>query len=141
MPTAARGPILVTGAESDTAEHLVVKLRRLGRLTIWMDSWRSALEAVDSIHFDIVIILVSQPSDWTACRALVTASDCPVVVATRFLAPDRRYRTRAFRCGVAAYMCPPYSPTRLRQMIRRVESGDTRVELVAGAAFHQSRHV
>jgi DNA-binding response OmpR family regulator len=141
MTPTARGPILVTGVESETAEYLVVELRRLGRLTIWMDSWRSALEAIESINFEIVIMLVNQHSDWTACRALVAASEGPVVVATRFLAPDRRYRKRAFRCGVAAYMCPPFTRARLRQMIRRVESGDTKVELVVGSAFDQSRYV
>jgi DNA-binding response OmpR family regulator len=131
-------PILVSGGEPETAAQLVFELRRLGYLAIWMDSSAAALEAIEAISFAVVIVIVTTEQGWTESRRLAAAVACPVVVGTRYLARDGRYRRRAFRSGVAAYMSPPYARTRLRQMLKRVLRGDTGIELTAGAEFYPS---
>ena len=127
-------PILVVGDELNTP-HLVSELRRLDRMAVWVDACRSALEMVEAVEFGLVIVNVEQAREWATCRRLAAASGCPVVVATRFLAADRRYRNRAFRAGVAAYMCRPFSRRRLRELLTRVGAGERSVELVAGAPY------
>jgi DNA-binding NtrC family response regulator len=129
-------PILVVGDESNT--HLVYELRRLGRTAVWVEACESALEMIEAVEFGLVIVNVEQAREWITCRRMAKASGCPVAVATRFLAADRRYRNRAFRSGVAAYMCRPFSRSRLREMLKRVGAGERSVELVEGAAYSDS---
>lgn len=135
MATMEQRPILVVGDEPMTPARLVAELRRLGRTAVWVETCESALEMVGAVEFGLVIVYVERAADWTTCRRLTAGSTCPVVVATRFLAPDRRYRRRAFRGGVRGYMCRPFNRRRLREMLTRIGAGDTPIELVGGAPY------
>jgi hypothetical protein len=106
-------------------------------MAVWMDTCDSACEALEGLAFELVIVLLDRDEDWTLCDYLLGAAACPVVVGTALLARDRRYRTEAFRRGVVAYMGPPYTRKRLREMIRRVGAGETAVELVTSAASRE----
>ena len=138
MAADSRGPILVVGAEPGTAARIVFELRRLGRSAVWLDTCESALETIDAVAFALVIATIEHAAEWSTFGALAKAAHCPVVVASRFLASDRRYRIRAFRAGAAAYMCPPYDRNRLRQLLTKVGAGETRVELVDGARHSEA---
>lgn len=86
------------------------------------------------VDFAVVIVNIEDAADWDPCRRIAAAAVCPVAVVTRFLARDRRYRQRAFRAGVAAYVCRPCTKARLREMLMRLRSGEIGIELVEGAA-------
>ena len=134
MTAVRRRPILVVGDESNTPQ-LMAELRRLGRIAVWVEACGSAQEMIETVRFGLVIVSVERRAGWASCRRLAAASDCPVVVATRFLASDRRYRNRAFRAGITGYMCRPFSRRRLREMLTRVGAGERSIELVEGAPY------
>jgi DNA-binding response OmpR family regulator len=137
MPTRELRPILVVGEDQLTPARLVAELRRLGQTAVWVDACESALEMIGAVKFGLVIVYVDRAAGWATCRRLAAASDCPAVVATRFLAADRRYRRRAFRDGIRGYMCPPFNRRRLRELLTRVRAGERAVELVVGAPYVQ----
>jgi CheY-like chemotaxis protein len=136
MVSGGRRPILIAGGQAGTADSLVFELRRLGRTAVWMDSCESALTAIEEVEFDLVLLIVDRETDWTTCEHLVAAAACPVIVGTSVRAPDGRYRRQAFQAGVRAYMCPPYTRKRLREVIRRVADGERGVELVERSPSH-----
>jgi DNA-binding response OmpR family regulator len=110
-------------------------VRRLGRIAVWVDACESALEMTEAVDFAAVLVNVDEIAAWTICRELARAARCPVAVVTPFLARDRRYRNRAFRAGVSAYVCQPCTTARLRALLARLSSGETAIELTDGAAY------
>jgi DNA-binding response OmpR family regulator len=130
-----RQPLLVVGAEAETAQPILHELRRLGRTAVWVDTAAAAVEMAEAVAFALVLVIVDQAGDWTTCWRLTRAAPAPVAVLTRFLSPDRRYRRRAFAAGVVGYACQPCGRLRLRALLRRNAAGETQVELVEGARF------
>jgi DNA-binding response OmpR family regulator len=124
-------------SEPSTGESLVRHLRQLEEVAVWIDSGEAALDMMKVVEFALVIVDVNGAADWAICRRLV-ASGRPVAVVTRLLVRDRRYRTHAFRMGIAAYVCKPCTQSRLREMLRRVRSDERYIEIVDGAAYCES---
>jgi DNA-binding response OmpR family regulator len=135
MRSSGRPPILVVAGDSLTAEALIRDLRRLGQVAVPIDACQAALEMVRAVRFGLAIVEVRHRADWTTCRRLVAARCCPVAIVTRLLARDRRYRRRAFGLGVTAYMVAPFSRTRVRELLRRIRSGERSIELVTRSAY------
>jgi DNA-binding response OmpR family regulator len=121
--------------DSVTAKALIGDLRRLGHITVTIDACETALEMMQAVQFGLAIVEVERRTDWQTCRRLVAAAGCPVAVVTRQLARDRRYREAAFGMGVTAYVCPPCDRTRIRELLRRIASGERAIELVDGSAY------
>lgn len=130
-------PILVISRDLTTANSLVNDLRELGRIAVYIDACEAALEMMGVADFAVVIVNIVGAADWDTCRRIAAATVCPVAVVGRFVARDRRYRKRAFRAEVAAYICEPCTKARLREMLMRLSSGETGVELVQGASYYQ----
>jgi DNA-binding response OmpR family regulator len=134
--TGQRGlPILVVAGDSLTARTLIGDLRQLGHITVTIEACGTALEMMQAVQFGLAIVEVERRTDWRTCRRVVAAARCPVAVVTRLLARDRRYRESAFGMGVTAYVCTPCSRTRIRELLRRIGSGDRAIELVDGSAY------
>jgi CheY-like chemotaxis protein len=127
-------PILVVSAEATTAEHVVERLRRLGRVAVAIETSPAAIEMMQVIDFGLVIVDVQRPSDWHTCQRVTGEATCAVAVISHLLARDRRYRDRAFRMGVAAYITKPCTRRRLREALARIESGQTAIEVLGPAA-------
>lgn len=128
-------PILVVGDDQSAGEQLVDALRHLHRVAVWVDAPETAVEMVQTVAFEMVVVEVAGAADWVACARIAAAADCAVTVATRFLAPDRRFRERAFRSGAAAYITEPCSAARLGEALRRVRSCERGIEIVAGSVY------
>jgi DNA-binding response OmpR family regulator len=132
-PLAPR-PILVVGTEPTEIAQLVEDLRQIGTIAVGVDASHVAIEMMRSFGFRLVIVHAGEPSDWGVSERVAAAATCPVAVVTRLLARDRRYRTTAFRSGVAACVSQPCTRTRLRELLRRLDSDPLPIELVEGAA-------
>ncbi|MBA2258963.1 MAG: hypothetical protein H0W18_08710 [Acidobacteria bacterium] len=89
----------------------------------------------EAVDFAAVLVNADDRAAWRVCGELARAARCPVAVVTTFLARDRRYRNRAFKAGVAAYVCRPCTTGRLRALLARLSSGETGIELTDGAAY------
>lgn len=125
--------VLVLAREPTIAEPILVELRRMSYVAVWIDACSSALEMMDVVRFALAIVTVERRRDWAWCRRVAQAARCPVAVCTRLLAPDRRYRRKAFDMGVAAYVCPPCSRNCLRTLLHRLRRGDRQIELTHGS--------
>lgn len=128
-------PILVVAGDAEAGDSLVEALRGLGRIAIWVDARESALEMTEAVDFAAVLVNVEDRAAWTTCVALASRARCPVAVVTTLLARDRRYRNRAFKAGVSAYVCRPCTSGRLRALLARLSSGETAIEMTDGAAY------
>ena len=135
METKQVNPILVVAGEPQAGDALVRALRELRRVTVALDSPKTALEMMQAIDVALIIVDVSTASDWRGSEMLARAAACPVAVVTAFLARDRRFRNRAFDSGVAGYLCKPWTPARLHDMVRRLEAGHRDIEILGSAVF------
>jgi len=132
-----RLPILVV-SESETTDALIRELGQLQCIAVAIDTCEAALEMMDVVNFQLVIVEITADADWRTCRRIVNAARAPVAIITRFLARTRRFRECAFRMGVIAYVCMPCTATRMRTLIRCIESGQRGIELVQGAAYSET---
>lgn len=130
---ATRSVGLIVTSDTTLAERLVHELRALDWIAVSVDNCDIAHEMMEVVDFSLVIVDVADAPDWLVCRRLVDARRSTVAVVTSFLAEDRRYRRFAFQMGVAAYACKPCAPSRLDEMIRRLQQNERCIELVAGA--------
>jgi AmiR/NasT family two-component response regulator len=128
-------PVLVVSGNPAAADWVTNDLRALGRIAVSSDTCETALEMMRIVDFAVVMVNIEDAADWDRCRRIAAAAACPVAVVTRFLARNRRYRKRAFRAGVAAYICRPCTKTRLYEMLMHLRSGETSIEMVEGAAY------
>ncbi len=123
-------PVLVISSDPIVAAQIVNDLRSLRRVAVAVDECATALEMMRTIAFALIIVEVAVDTDWRTCERIAVAARCPVAVVTSFLAPDGRYRSRAFRWGIAAYISKPCTRPRLKQALRRIESGERTIEIV-----------
>ena len=133
MDAHAPKAVLVLARERAMVEPILVELRRMSYVAVWMEACRPALDMIEGVRFALAIVAIEEPADWASCRRIVQAARCPVAVFTRLLAPDRRYRRKAFDMGVTAYVCPPCSRGCLRALLHRVRQGDSQIELTRGS--------
>lgn len=132
-------PVLVVGRDFVTLEAILRDVRQLTQVAIWIDSCETAREMMQVVEFAVVVVDVEGPTDWRVCRRLAVPRNRRIAVVTRLLAPDRHHRETAFAMGVAAYVCKPCTRARLRAMLKRVQAGEPRIELVDGARYCESR--
>lgn len=126
--------VLVVGEAG--GDDLVADLTRIGCIAARVDDCERAIGSSTG-GIDAVVISVINVADWLACSRLAARVECPVVVVTPLLAADRRYREFAFGTRVAAYVCPPYTDSQLRETLQRVIHGERGVELVESAPFRE----
>jgi DNA-binding response OmpR family regulator len=131
-------PVLVVSRDPAAGQSLTDDLRTLGRIAVYIDGYDAALQMIRDVEFGTVIVNVDDESDWSVCRRIAARAACPVAVATRLLARDRRYRRRAFRAGVAAYLFRDRTRLRLRQILTRLTNGERSIESVDGARYSHS---
>jgi hypothetical protein len=93
-------------------------------------SWPSPLDAI--------VVAVDEMVDWMKCCHVAGTRHAPIIVATDFLAPDRRYRDLAFAAGAAAYVCGSASPEDWRELLARVGSGERGIEILRGGCAPSS---
>jgi two-component SAPR family response regulator len=135
MTVLSAAPMLVVGLDPTLGGSIVTLLRRLGHIAVWVDAPHSAIEILETVECRLVFAIVEHDTDWQMASRLARTGHCKVAIVTRFLAANRRYRDRAFRAGVAAYLSLPCTVERLREAVERLERGDAAIELVAGAPY------
>jgi DNA-binding response OmpR family regulator len=134
---ATPNPILIISSRGETAGPIAEQLRALGHLPVWVIGCETAMEMIEVAQFAAAIVEIDRYSDWVTCRRLAAMGRAPIAVMTSLLAPDRRYRRRAFRMGVSAYLGPPITRRRLRELLKHLRAGVRFIELV-GTVTQQS---
>jgi xanthine/CO dehydrogenase XdhC/CoxF family maturation factor len=130
-------PILVCASEAAAAEPIVSDLRRAQRIAVTMEDARTTLEMMQVVDFGVTVVEIGEKRDWLVWEQVIAAADCPVAILTHFLARDRRYRDRAFRRGVAAYVSKPCPGARLREVVDRLEAGEKSLEVLGSATYSE----
>jgi AmiR/NasT family two-component response regulator len=140
MPADERLPILVVGPRTPIVSKIAAGLRRAGMRPRIVAAVSAAAEVASS-SASAVIVAVEHAADWTRFCRLASLTRNPVVVVTPFFASDRRFRETAFAAGAAGYVRPPFTARGLAEVLRRVQAGERRVELVGfsrGRSAHAS---
>ncbi len=80
---------------------------------------------------EAVIVDVDLALDWRCCRVLSEQGlTAPLIAMTSWSAPYGRYRQLAFRTGCQAILAKPCSVDALLEIIERLASGETHIEVV-----------
>jgi len=132
LPSALTGPLLAISSDMRFADALLVTLRRHRIPCLSMDGCQSAA-ALPVEGFGAIVIDLDRAADWHVCGELAARAarkGVPVLATSDWLAPDGRYRRRAFALGCAAFIAKRGSPDRVIDALRRITDGERNVEVL-----------
>lgn len=118
--------LLLVSADRDSRELYVEWFARTADLvTSCSDSPTDARARLEAQGADVILVDLTLATHWNDWLRLVPDTPHPpVVVLTGWVAPDGRYRHRAFDLGCAAFVAKPCHPRVLAAVLGRVLRGE-----------------
>jgi DNA-binding NtrC family response regulator len=127
-------PVLFVTRDDNVGELYVAALTAHGKNTRRIRDCSSAAALLAEIDAAAVFIDVLDEPDWSDCAGLARVAAehaTPVIVVTGWVAPDARFRKRAFAAGCAAFIAKPCTAATLLTTLERVATGERGIEVVA----------
>lgn len=125
------GPVVMVGADDRYADGIIASLRRARVACVSIDSC-AALSMFELTGLGAIAVDLARAMDWHACRELsdrAAAQDVPVLAVSNWVAPDGRYRRRAFELGCVAFVYKTASAEPLIEALCRISSGERYVQV------------
>ena len=129
------GPVLVVSSNRSSANFILSGLEARRVAGLCAPDWDASRVLIREAHPRAIVVEIERAIDWHRCSQLVAdgaLAGAPVIALTSWVAPDGRYRRRAFELGCAAFVAKPCFVDQLLEVVERVCQGESQVEVLSG---------